>query len=164
MKSVVLPPEFKDYTFAVMCMLFKLHDKSLPCYVTIDEKTIEDDTHRRGGIHVDFNWYEGQWGGDNGWRPPGRHGHRPIVTERGGMLLTASHRGCRVYRGSYSGEIGRDGSCTGIDVSGLESEIMEPREVYYINALGIHEPLVIKEKTDRSLIRINFHPDYVYPL
>ena len=89
-------------------------------------------------------------------------GHRSYKDQNGGMLLVVSHAGCRAYRGHFAGEIGDGGDCENIDVSKMENEIMLPHEVYYINAFGIHEPLVIQGTVNRSLLRINFHPEYVW--
>jgi len=78
------------------------------------------------------------------------------------MLLVSNYIGCKAFNGTYNGEFGEGGDCSNIDLSSLKSEIMNPNDVYFLNALAIHEPLIIKEKINRSLIRINFHPDYVW--
>lgn len=177
-----LPSCFSDYLRSICQTLEHVKSTVDTCYITIHEKTVCMDTHRRGGIHVDYNWYEGGWDVDTTgrWKPKvGMHGgappgHRYVgshadlpkhigdgakVETHGGMLLVSNYPGCKVYRGDFEGEILDGGDCKLIDLKGLESEVMESGEVYYLNALGIHEPLIIKEKVDRSLIRINFHPE-----
>jgi len=198
MDNIILPKEYKRYTETFEQMLKNVKDRNDVCYITIDEKTVCNDTHRRGGIHVDFNWFEnlgggkhghkraiGMHNGDNGShnggrgngghpanypQPNGNHNGSPPSThcslsefnKNGGMLLVSNHSACKVYKGLYNGEIGEGGDCSNIDISTLKSEIMKPNDVYFINALGIHEPLVIEQKVNRSLIRVNFHPDYVW--
>jgi hypothetical protein len=171
MDNLKLPAEFQDFGEAVERCLSKLSDRSSVCYITIDEKEICGDSHRRGGIHVDYNWYEAAgWENTNIWgnkmtagqhQAPGQH-VGGVDKEQGGMLLVSNYEGCRVYKGDFTGVIDEGGDCSCIDVSDLGSEIMKPGEVYYLNALGIHESLKIKNKVKRSLIRINFHPDYIY--
>ncbi len=218
--EVVLPPAFKDYAETIEQIISGI-DRNVIGYITIDEKIVSNDTHRRPGIHCDFNWYENLNGHDrhmtgligNHISPsPGRHsapipepsrpGHgispgrhsdpTPLPTPGhgtspsthnitslsgnwrgdakfndgigGGMLLTSNYSGCKVYRGEFEGIIGEGGDCRNIDVSHLENEVMANNNVYFLNALGIHEGLVIKETVNRSLVRINFHPDYQFKL
>ncbi len=190
-RNPLLPKEFQDFSKPIKNILGHLVNQKGVCYITIDEKTVCNDTHRRAGVHVDFNWHENE-GWDNprppSWKSPvslgdhkpivpkpgvpahdwnlegflGKHGHRFKPEEGGGMLLVSNYPGCKAYRGSFSGDIGEGGDCTTIDLSGLESTLMAPGEIYYLNALGIHEPLVIKEKVNRTLIRINLHPEYLF--
>jgi hypothetical protein len=201
MDNIILPKEYKRYTETFEQMLKNVKDRNSVCYITIDEKTVCNDTHRRGGIHVDFNWFEnlkghsghkrydaimgshndgnsgngghnggsngghnggGNSNGNHGGSPPSTHCSLSEFNKNGGMLLVSNHSACKVYKGLYDGEIGEGGDCSSIDISTLKSEIMKPNDVYFINALGIHEPLVIKERVNRSLIRVNFHPDYVW--
>jgi hypothetical protein len=258
MDDLILPADFSDYIGTVDEVLKKVQNRNDVCYITIDEKNIKaNDTHRRGGIHVDFNWFEeikahGGSSGSHGIPAPkresGGHGStyrshgQPLVTpspstgshgqpitkhgisraefeelvrqnpseyglhgyplskinemleklriddrkrniqdviddsaemmkaaaqwyktvENGGMLLVSNHEGCQVYEGDIIGEIGQGGCCANVDVSGLKTEIMKPNDVFYLNALGIHESIPIKQDAHRSLIRIAFHPDYIF--
>lgn len=195
MDNVVLPKEYAHYKKTIENILSKVADKNNVCYITIDEKEVCNQTHRREGIHVDFNWFEGigdgqhsghkrtigmhtgdpghrgnsggghngngnHLGGHNG-SSGGTHNSFEEFNKNGGMLLVSNYPGCKVYGGKYSGIIGDGGDCKDIDVSKMKSEIMQPNEVYYLNALGVHEPLLIKDKVKRSLVRINFHPEYI---
>lgn len=200
MDNIILPKEYNRYTETIEEVLKNVKDRNNVCYITIDEKTVCNETHRRAGIHVDFNWFEsinggkhghkknitmgghqgdsnggkhygggqsGNCGGQNGngnhsGSPPSTHCSISEFNKNGGMLLVSNHIGCKAYKGTYEGEFGEGGDCSKIDLSSLKSEIMKPNDVYFLNALAIHEPLVIKEKTNRSLIRINFHPDYIW--
>lgn len=172
MDDINLPKQFEDYYPIITEILSKVKDRNNVCYITIDEKTINNGTHRRPGIHVDFNWFEES----NSHTQPGTGGHKrpksgkwdtpstPIwkndFADTGGMLLVSNYPGCAAYKGIYDGQIGEGGNCSNINTSNLNKEIMKPNEVYYVNSLGIHESLKINEKVNRSLIRINFHPEY----
>jgi hypothetical protein len=165
MNDINFPPEFKDYEQTIDDVLKRVVDRGNVCYVTIDEKHIKGETHRRGGIHCDFNWYEGEQkhgtGGSHkrtGWDVPDGWKFKDI--EGGGMLLVSNYEGCRVWGGEFDGEIGEGGDCSNIDVSNLKNEMMPSGFVYYLNALGIHESVFIDKDVNRSLIRINFHPEY----
>lgn len=206
MNEIVLPDSFKDYESAIETVLSKVKDRNSVCYITIDEKRIKCDTHRRSGVHVDYNWFENinahngggggggthkavitpspNTGGHNSGRsgshsdgipikkeekksngnhngsPPSTHSSLQEFNKHGGMLLVSNYQGCKVWKGKFDGEIGEGGCCKNIDISNLQSEIMQPGEVYYLNALGIHESIVIDKEVNRSLIRINFHPEY----
>jgi hypothetical protein len=183
MKHPFLPYEFREFTRAILKMLDKVKDRDNVCYITIHSKTIKDGTHRRGGIHVDYNWYEeikahgggghksiSNWGYPTpSWNPPPSHkppvpgpgwGYKP--EHYGGMLLTSDYPACKVWKGEFEGEIGEGGDCKNINLSSLESEIMPPGEVFYLNPLGIHESLKISGNINRTVIRINFHPEYIF--
>lgn len=193
MDNIILPEKFKDYKETVEQVLSKIYKRDNVCYITIDEKTICNETHRRPGIHCDLNWYEGKHGHDTSghkikmrgdhalnegahgtesgkWGPywkgfhDAKEGTHAINLDhiKGGMLLVSNFAGCRVYKGEFDGPIKKGGDCSLVDVSKLESEIMPAGYVYYLNALGIHESLEIPVKVNRSLLRINFHPNYIY--
>lgn len=175
MNEIILPDSFKDYESAIESVLSKVSDRNNVCYITIDEKQIKGQTHRRGGVHVDFNWDENLNGHGNGghstrpkkamsggWDNRGNGGWTKKEIEGGGMLLVSNYEGCKVWKGKFDGEIGEGGCCKNIDLSTLQSEIMPSGEVYYLNALGIHESIIIDKEVNRSLIRINFHPEYKF--
>lgn len=160
MDNVILPELFQDYVPTIKNILKNIKDKNNVCYITIDEKHIDHECHRRPGIHVDYNWYEEL--NDHGGSTHGGHKNHELV--KGGMLLVSNYPGCQVYKGQFDGVIGDDGCCKNIDVSNLQSEIMQSGYVYYINPVGIHESLKIDKEVDRTLIRINFHPEYDFKL
>lgn len=181
MDSVLLPRKFKEFYGVVDSILSKVADHSNVCYITIDSKRVCNETHRRSGIHVDYNWYESAHGeprpthnpppdypsmGRHSAHRPGKgnHGHRDQLDLNGGMLLVSDYPGCRVFKGNFKGVIKPGGDCSDIDVSGLRSEIMPPNTLYFMNSLCMHEPLIIEGSVDRTLIRINFHPDYIFKL
>lgn len=167
--DIILPKEFLDYKELIHKTLSKIKAKIDICYLTIDEKMVDNCTHRRAGVHVDFNWYEGSpiqdpthQEGAHVPAPPGHKKDKGIGDgsyNLGGMLLISNYPGCKAYIGDYRGEISEGGDCSSIDLSPLASMIMAPNAAYYVNAYGIHEPLVINEKVNRSLLRINFHPE-----
>jgi hypothetical protein len=234
MDDLILPADFADYIGTVDQVLNKVANRNDVCYITIDEKNISaNNSHRRGGAHVDFNWFESMschgsstptpsngghgspmivptpstgshgnpipTGGHGNPLPTGGHGNtdemleeyrrllkiekrkRKIggilsdddemmmaakqwykTVENGGMLLVADNVGCQVWKGDIKGEIGEGGCCANVDLTGLQSEIMRPNEVFYLNALGIHESIKLNHDAQRSLIRIAFHPNYKF--
>lgn len=193
MDEVSLPKEFKDFEEAIYLTLSKVENKNNVCYITIDEKHIKNDTHRRGGVHCDFNWYENilSHAGDGPIAThsdrltlQGKHGE-PIPSHSnrlhqlsgqhggsthkftddeilGGMLLVSNYEGCKVWKGEINGNIGNGGDCSSINLENLDNEIMPAGYVYFLNALGIHESIKIEGECQRSLIRINFHPNYQF--
>jgi hypothetical protein len=232
MDDLILPADFADYIGTIDQVLSKVSNRNDVCYITIDEKNIRaNDSHRRGGAHVDFNWFESMSchgsspmptnsGGHGNPIPTGGHGNpiiipstgghgNPIPTgghgntdemleeyrrlakierrkrkiggilsdddemmmaakqwyktvENGGMLLVADNVGCQVWKGDIKGSIGEGGCCSNVDLTTLQSEIMKPNEVFYLNALGIHESIKLNQDVQRSLIRIAFHPNYKF--
>lgn len=166
-----------DYIRVIHSILSRFKSNIDVCYITIDEKTVTNESHRRSGIHVDHNWYEAT----NSHVAPGTGGHerfigsytgshtqpgkwRPRYDEvHGGMLLISNYPGCEVFGGNFEGEIGKGGDCSNINLFSLNSEIMAANQVYLLNALCIHRPLVIQGPVNRQLIRINFHPDHIIP-
>jgi hypothetical protein len=179
MQDIKLPESFIDYKDSIKSILNKVEDLYNVCYITIDEKIVNNSTHRRGGRHVDFNWDEnlkthsdqgghprkmqGGYRASGNWDEP-KPGWKTELQEAGGggLLLVSNYSACKVWKGEFDGEIGDGGDCSNIDLNNLESEIMPAGEVYYLNALGIHESLVIPTNVKRSLIRINFHPQYKF--
>jgi len=177
MNKIILPDQFKDYEKTVENIISKIKDRDNVCYITIDEKTIKGETHRRSGVHVDFNWYENLKGTGNGGHGGGQGSHKRVNAigkwddvqrpqwdkkelDGGGMLLVSNYEGCRVWKGKFDGEIGQGGCCKNINLENLENEIMPAGHVYFLNSLGIHESIYIDKEINRNLIRINFHPDY----
>lgn len=170
LSNPVLPEAFKDYLPVIEQSLATVKQRNVIGYITIDEKLLSQETHRRPGIHVDYNWFEGKGHGGgrhekNRWDTGGGSTWKfANDEEQGGMLLVSNYAACRVYKGEFEGEIGEGGDCSNIHVAELQSELMEINTPYYINALGIHESLIVKETVKRSLVRINFHPEYKFNL
>ena len=72
-------------------------------YLTIDELRVpKGRTHRRPGIHVDGIGEDGSAGGWGG----GGGGYG-----KSGMVLAASHVGCRAYKQSFVGRPAANGCC-----------------------------------------------------
>lgn len=177
-KNLVLPSEFQYFSDPVGTILERLKNQSGVVFITVDEKIVSGETHRRPGVHVDFNWVEDLKAHGGGSHPGGGGhsggGHRNTAkgwaddpprwndkyNEHGGMLLVSNFVGCKGYEGEFDGEILEGGDCSLIDISALAPLTMEPNRVYYLNALGIHEPLVIEGPVKRTLIRVNFHHEY----
>jgi hypothetical protein len=189
--EVKLPDGYKHYEKPIKQMFDNLSDRNNVCYITIDEKILNNQTHRRGGRHVDFNWFEGQghYGEDipdspGGHRAIGNHHgtpptsptHRPFISGSwdnsptewrrstdGGVLLISNFEGCRAWDGEYDESlIGEGGDCEKVPVQNLKSEILPANVPFFVNAYGIHESIKIEQMVKRNLIRVNFHPEYKF--
>jgi hypothetical protein len=81
------------------------------CYITIDEKLVRNSSHRRGGAHVDHNWYEGvaAHGGGGHSGSGGGHGAAPVPSWRQGGH-TASAPSWRDSSPSHSPSRGAHGA------------------------------------------------------
>lgn len=171
--KINLPEKFKNYEHVVYHMLSGLCDAG-SVYVTIDERKVVNETHRRSGVHVDFNWYETM--GHQGHRRHSSSPPAPTPTpvpkepkkdaefdQTGGMLLLSNFEGCRGWNGLFNQHlIGHGGSCEAMNLRGLEPFTLQKNAVYYLNPLGIHESLKIEGEVNRSLVRINFNPEYTF--
>lgn len=137
--------------------------KTGEAYLTIDSRIIrKGNSHRRPGPHVDGN-YLFQWGtgGGNGWLTgtKGRiltpEDHRlQYESKLGGMLIVASHEGCRVWEGQYKQLPKQGGDCSHLQLDTKDSFVMKKNTIYLTNSTCIHESLKMSQDVMRSLIRI----------
>jgi hypothetical protein len=188
MRAPELPEEFSGYLPTVLQMLRNLADRDSVAYVTIDEKFLRrGQHHRRPGIHVDYNWHEKpmahgdepikpepnpdhdiDWGHKGPPPRPGTgihdaagHGHSNVPGRvLGGMLMAASHYGCDVLIGKFSGIVLFGGDCSEIDLCRLNKIHLLEATTYWLGALCVHESQPMSRDTFRQLVRINLHPEY----
>lgn len=117
-------------------------------YLTIDEALVKaGETHRRPGLHVDG---VGPDGGVAGWAAA------PWSSERG-MLLIASHVGCRGWQQDFLGAPLQNGDCAHL-VSQCREEaeiVMQPGQVYWCGPLTVHESIPAKEPVKRQFVRLS---------
>ena len=126
-------------------------------FLTIDQKIVEaGNTHRRPGAHIDGNYNEGRWetGGGSGWWWKN--------LETGGIIMATDVASCVAYTGDINGTPRDLGSCDHLDLSTLDQVLMKANRIYHGSVNMIHEPLVLKEKTARTLVRITLPSDYAY--
>lgn len=175
-KGAVQFPEFTGTR--IMMMPFHLHDPevSLPDslswwrkslteilslhstgegigYLTLDEAEVPaGETHRRPGLHVDGI---GPHGTRGAWSPA------KWASKNGGMLVAASHVGCRGWDQHFEGHAGSNGDCAHLtSLCRKEAEIiMEAGSVYWCNSLAVHEALPMPQITRRQFIRISMPSD-----
>jgi hypothetical protein len=98
-------------------------------------------------------------------RHPG-HDHYPGASKdetHGGMLMLSNVYACNGWRGRFEGNILPGGDCSQVSLDGLEMVPMDANTVYYVNALGIHEGIAPGFHCNRQLLRINLHPNHVFP-
>lgn len=118
-------------------------------YLTIDEAEVAaGDTHRRPGLHVDGVGPDGKpgaWGGGGGsWSACG-------------MVLVASHVGCRAWRGAVDGEPGADGCCAHLaDLLRPEDAVeLAPSRAWACGPLTVHESIPMARATRRQVARLS---------
>ncbi len=122
-------------------------------YLTIDEAEVQaGETHRRPGIHVDG---VGPTGGIGGWGGPlpGANG----VWGVGGMIVVASHTGCRAWAGDFEARIGNNGDCSHMKAM-LRDEDAIPLlggRAYRLNETCVHEPIALPARTKRQFVRLS---------
>lgn len=116
-------------------------------YLTIDEKELKaSETLRRAGLHVD-GYYHGRcgaWGGGGGWGSVGN-----------GMLTVSSTPHCKAYLGMIDGEPESEGECDHLDLTGIQGEIFEANQVYWVDGACVHESMPVKEDTKRQFVRLS---------
>lgn len=165
---VVLPYGVCRWQPLVDCALSSLPIREGIGYVTIDEKeVVAGQTHRRGGAHTDGNYLYG-WKGGGGWMtgtdgrylPEEKHKAQYCSTT-GGMLITSSHEGCRVWQGEYAGEPRQGGDCEHLrsQLAKMTNLLLEPFKLYWMNSTAIHESLPMPQTVRRSLLRITLPAD-----
>lgn len=123
-------------------------------YLTIDEAEVEaGTTHRRPGLHVDGigpDHRPASWGGGGG----GTWGNS-------GMLVAASHYGCRGWDQIFQGEPGANGDCSHLanQCQPEDATQFEGGKVYLCGPLTVHESVVMGQKTNRQFVRLSMPND-----
>lgn len=163
-----VPEQFRE---TVRSMTDVLPELSGTAYLTVDGKIVEvNNSHRRGGAHIDGNYLAemcnwGNGGGGNGWKVG--EGGRQLNTsehqrsyrkETGGMLIASTYPSCRGWDGSFEGEPNIGGDCSHIQLP--KGFMLLPNVLYYGNSQWIHESLPVKETVHRTIIRITLPEDY----
>jgi hypothetical protein len=122
-------------------------------YLTIDEAFVPTGrTHRRPGLHVDGIGPDGKcggWGGGGGgW------GAR-------GMLVAASHVGCRGWSQMFHGHAGPNGDSEHLrwECDPASEIIMQAGEVYWCGPTAVHESLPMKVDVRRQFVRLSMPSD-----
>lgn len=117
-------------------------------YLTIDEAMVRiGETHRRPGLHVDGVGPDGRAGG---W---GGASHAPNY----GMLVAASHVGCRAWAKTFLGKPGPNGDCSALAEQCGENSavILRAGTVYQCGPLTVHEAIPMQEDTHRQFVRVS---------
>lgn len=122
-------------------------------YLTIDEAHVKaGTTHRRPGLHVDGigpNGTIGGWGGGGGsWG-------------QNGMLVAASHVGCRAWEKNFDGQAVSNGDCAHLRDQCCEEDqiVMGAGEVYWCGPLAVHESLTMTADCARQFVRVSMPSD-----
>lgn len=135
-------------------------------------------THRRGGLHIDGNWYRGGHGGDR--HCDGRHGggHGAMQAgwggdrwnsvwnftddATGGIILASDIAGCNALTGNYAGEILKGGDCSHIDTTGMKKVSLRENTAYIGNVTMLHESIPMQADCVRTVCRITMPANYRY--
>lgn len=165
----VMPSGYERWSNIVNEMISHSPKKEGTAYLTIDEKELnQGETHRRGGPHTDGNFlYDwGGGGGGGGWLTGGDGRYLPkdkhleqYCANKGGMLIVSSYVSCKGWNGSFIGNPDQGGNCESIDLSNLESFLLEKNTLYWGNITFIHESLPVEKSIKRQLIRITLPSD-----
>ena len=161
-----IPQRFKN---VVSSMIKDLPVKKGIAYLTVDGRVVKKgETHRRGGPHIDGNYYpefSTCGSGGNGWKV-GEGGNtlnsdqhkQSYCVHTGGMIIASTIKGCKGWDGFFDGEPGVGGDCSHIELN--EGFWLEPNMAYYGSSQFIHESMPIQEDHHRTLIRITLPPEY----
>ena len=148
-----LPVSMSGWKPTVAVILTHSKVKSGVGYLTIDEAHVKaGTTHRRPGLHVDGigpNGTIGGWGGGGGgWG-------------KNGMLVAASHVGCRGWAKTFIGDAGNNGDCEHLreQCDDKDAIIMEAGEVYWCGPLAVHESTPILDDCARQFVRVSMPSD-----
>jgi hypothetical protein len=143
------PPMLGSWIWAIATLCQMSAVKKGVAYLTIDEAHVEvGRTHRRPGLHVDGIGEDGScgaWGGGGGsWGA-------------NGMLVAASHVGCRAWAQEFAGNAGPNGDCEHlrVELDSTSEVTMLPGEVYWCNPTAVHESLPMVESVGRQFVRLS---------
>lgn len=120
-------------------------------YLTIDEaEVLPGETHRRPGLHVDGVGPDGRLGGWGGGGGGGGWG-------TGGMVVAASHTGCRAWTGEIAGWPGPNGDCEHMrsELREVASMSLLGGRVYRLNPTAVHEAIALEQATRRQFVRLS---------
>ncbi len=147
-----LPDSLAAWRAAVEALCSRASRARGVAYLTIDEAIVlAGETHRRPGLHVDGigpNGERAAWGGGGGW------GAR-------GMLVAASHVGCRGWAQTFCGEARANGDCEHLrsECDPAKEVTMHAGEIYWCGPTAVHESLPMTADTRRQFVRLSMPSD-----
>lgn len=176
-----IPEVLKPWENTIQGML-----KGIDCdgemYFMADKAAVQKGkTHRRGGLHIDGNWYRSV-GHDDGNYCAGRHGggHGAMQAgwgdgggrwndvwkftddATGGIILASDIAGCDALVGKYDGTILKGGDCSHIDTTGMKQVSLKENTAYIGNVTMLHESLPMQFDCVRTVCRITMPANYRY--
>ena len=168
-KDQGLPDFISRFQDTVDGMLLSIDTKidgiDQPIFITIDEKLIKKgSTHRRGGVHIDGYWIEElqAHGGGHRMSASGLDTGGGINWKTGcdfstpeSIVLASSVAASKGWLGEYENNVGEGGDCTHLDLSKMETFILQPNITYRGNVAFLHESIPVEYDTERTLIRLN---------
>lgn len=144
-----LPAMLDSWAFAVADLCRMSSVKRGVAYLTIDEAAVSAGmTHRRPGLHVDGIGEDGgcgAWGGGGGGYAAN------------GMLVAASHLGCRGWAQEFSVDAGPNGDCEQLraELDPVAEVQMLAGNVYWCNPTAVHESISMMDDVERQFVRLS---------
>lgn len=142
-------PNLPQWHGAIEAMRERSSVKDGIAYLTIDEAEVKaGECHRRPGLHVDGvgpDGYVGGWGGGGGsWG-------------RNGMIVAASHVGCRGWAQVFAGAPGPDGDCSHLSQQARAEACvtMAAKRMYWCGPLALHESIPLSSAARRQFVRLS---------
>lgn len=151
----VMAEGFEDYLEPVTALLRAAKATKGTAHMTVDEKIVAPGfAQRRPGPHVDGCYIpaQGKWGGGGGggWN----HYCNNVPFKRMPIIVAASVRGCRAWKGEFDGQPTEDGDVAHLASQLDEGEILPNNHGYLLSPDCIHESLRFDRPTKRTFLRI----------
>lgn len=158
-----VPIGFDDYLESVVALCNAADAYQGEAHLTIDEKIIEAGmSQRRPKPHVDGCFRTDRvvdgikvpaWGGGGGWL----HYCNDVGASKIGrmaVIVGASVKGCKVWKGIFSGRPAPDGDLSHISDQLGEGEILQENVGYLLSPDCVHESMTFDQRMMRQFIRI----------
>lgn len=173
-KTAGLPADISRWQSTVDAMLEGV-DTDGPIYLMVDQGFVHaGNTHRRGGIHIDGFWMpaveaHGTPSPRHGTTPPDRprhvtniscHGHSTEMLKSGkwpteAIMLASDVSACRGWSGEISGDPGKGGDCSHLDLESLLEVQFCAGITYAGNVTMLHESMPLAQDCLRTVVRLN---------
>jgi hypothetical protein len=127
-------------------------------FLTVDQREILPGiTHRRPGVHFDGVWIPEI----NAHRTGGGRHRTDNSLDKSGIILVSDYSMCRGWNGVFEGNPGPGGDCEPLRdaLEASESFMIDHNEVFWGNAMFIHEGLQASVPVKRTLMRISLPAD-----
>lgn len=154
----VMAEGYEDYESIVRDLLKSAGVTRGIAHMTVDEKIVPAGmSQRRPRPHVDgcFTPSLNRWshGEPSSWLHYCNDIQRGPI-QRMAVIVAASVKGCRVWRGKFLGEPKNDGDLSHIKDQLNDGEILPANTGFLLSADCVHESMIMNEPTQRTFLRI----------